>query len=309
MFASHTIFNPARLLTVCLVHYVSYSTEKKLKQIVQIWYQFDVDGDVVTWPSPWYVTSSGRTNQEQFVRRTQRRRRCFFSARPYVLYPFLTQDTLKDIPKSYVSNIPIRTIIINHCPFLHPRLQGFLQSPLCFGLPQFHPMTWVVTCACSWHWAKVRSHGAFDQLRHQQSKSQFRGLRRFRRLVDGYHFAMPWGFVDLLWWRTARGCFLAFYWRMVDIESYCSRSGRWPPKCTGRFWRDEKCRCSAGATFCQGVFGMGLAFAVWFLFLLIEFLISEFESWKTDVGATSASYLVYFATMSSWQWKNQPWWP
>lgn len=76
--------------------------------------------------------------------------------------------------------------------FLHPRLQGFLQSPLCFGLPQFHPMT------CSdktWQrcWAKVRSHGAFDQLRHQQSKSQFRGLRRrFRRNFHGYRFAMPW---------------------------------------------------------------------------------------------------------------------
>lgn len=28
--------------------------------------------------SPWYVASSGRTNQEQFVGRTQRRRSCFF---------------------------------------------------------------------------------------------------------------------------------------------------------------------------------------------------------------------------------------
>lgn len=217
--------------------------KKILKQIVQIWYQFDVDGDVVTWPSPWYVTSSGRTNQEQFVRRTQRRRRCFFSARPYVLYPFLTQDTLKNIPKSYVSNIPIRTIIINHCPFFTPKTSGV--STVTFveiGLPQFHPMT------CSdktWQrcWAKVRSHGAFDQLRHQQSKSQFRGLRRFRRF-HGYHFSMPWGFV------VVKNCvwkLLGFYWRMVDIESYCSRSGRWSPKCTGRFWRDwwpVQCWCN-----------------------------------------------------------------
>ena len=39
----------------------------------------------------------------------------------------------------------------------------------------------------------------------------------------------------------------------MDIESYCSRSGRWSPKSEG-----TDGRCSAGATFCQGVFGVGL---------------------------------------------------
>lgn len=195
-----------------------------------------MDGDVVTWPSPWYVTSSGRTNQEQFVRRTQRRRRCFFSARPYVLYPFLTQDTLKDIPKSYVSNIPIRTMIINHCPFFTPKTSGVSTVTFMLRVAPIssNDLQWLAG-SC---WAKVGSHGAFDQLRHQQSKPQFRGLRRFRRLVDGYHFAM----VKNCAWKL-----LDFYWRMVDIESYCSRSGSWSPTCTGRFWRDwwpVQCWCN-----------------------------------------------------------------
>ena len=166
--------------------------KKILKQIVQIWYQFDVDGDVVTWPSPWYVTSSGRTNQEQFVRRTQRRRRCLFSARPYVLYPFLTQDTLKKYPQVICIKHPHQNHHHQSLPLFYTQdFRGFYSHLYAWGCLNF--IQWLAVTCWQRYWAKVRSHGAFDQLRHQQSKSQFRGLRRrFRRNFHGYRFAMPW---------------------------------------------------------------------------------------------------------------------
>lgn len=181
--------------------------KKILKQIVQIWYQFDVDGDVVTWPSPWYVTSSGRTNQEQFVRRTQRRRRCFFSARPYVLYPFLTQDTLKNIPKSYVSNIPIRTIIINHCPFFTPKTSGVSTVTFMLRVASIssNDLQWLAGSVTG-----PRSEVMVHLTNYAINKANPNFEASVVAFVGTFMDTVSRCLGDLLWWRTACGNYWVF---------------------------------------------------------------------------------------------------
>ena len=89
-----------------------------------------------------------------------------------------------------------------------------IMTPFFTPFQDFRASTVTFTPAAG-NWAKVRSHGAFDQLCHQQSESQFRGLQmppvvlslsRFHGIGDAFFLVVGksgWKFLRVFigeWW-------------------------------------------------------------------------------------------------------------